>query len=131
MPAKLFLDKFCARQVLGGSFSARHKKSVATPDLDTAKLSQFNQSLSGTIPFTLSLSQSIKPALYLGGTPSQQTGTSPPSCLLLDNRLYIKKCQNLFAYIQFNIKLCMSKTKMSKFFYVFIKKKNINFGILR
>ena len=29
------------------------------------------------------------PALYLGGTPSQETGTSPPSCLLLENRLYI------------------------------------------
>ena len=29
------------------------------------------------------------PALYLGGTPSQETGTSPPCCLLLENRLYI------------------------------------------
>ena len=29
------------------------------------------------------------PALYLGGTPSQETGTSPPSCLLLENRLYM------------------------------------------
>ena len=28
------------------------------------------------------------PALYLGGTPSQETGTSPPSCLLLENHLY-------------------------------------------
>ena len=28
-------------------------------------------------------------ALYLGGTPSQDSGTSPPSCLLLDNRLYM------------------------------------------
>ena len=28
-------------------------------------------------------------ALHLGGTPSQETGTSPPSCLLLENRLYI------------------------------------------
>ena len=27
------------------------------------------------------------PPLYLGGTPSQETGTSPPSCLLLKNRL--------------------------------------------
>ena len=27
------------------------------------------------------------PALYLGGTPSQETRTSPPSCLLLENRL--------------------------------------------
>ena len=27
------------------------------------------------------------PALYLGGTHSQETGTSPPSCLLLKNRL--------------------------------------------
>ena len=26
-------------------------------------------------------------ALHLGGTPSQETGTIPPSCLLLDNRL--------------------------------------------
>ena len=29
------------------------------------------------------------PALYIGGTPSQETGTSPPSCLLLENHLYI------------------------------------------
>ena len=28
-------------------------------------------------------------ALYLGGTPSQRTGTRPPSCLLLENRLCI------------------------------------------
>ena len=28
-------------------------------------------------------------ALYLGGTPSQETGASPPSCLLLDICLYI------------------------------------------
>ena len=28
-------------------------------------------------------------ALNLGGTPSQETGTIPPSCILLDNRLYI------------------------------------------
>ena len=28
-------------------------------------------------------------SLYLGGTPSPRTGTSQPSCLLLDNRLYI------------------------------------------
>ena len=28
-------------------------------------------------------------ALHLGGTPSQETSTSPPSCQLLDNRLYI------------------------------------------
>ena len=27
------------------------------------------------------------PALYFGGTPSQETGTSPPSSLLLENRL--------------------------------------------
>ena len=26
---------------------------------------------------------------YLGGTPSQMTGTTPPSCIHLDNRLYI------------------------------------------
>ena len=29
------------------------------------------------------------PALFLGGTPSQETGTSPPSCQLLENRLYM------------------------------------------
>ena len=28
-------------------------------------------------------------ALHLGGTPSQETGTSPPSCLLLKNCLYM------------------------------------------
>ena len=30
-------------------------------------------------------------ALYLGGTPSQETGTSPSSCLLLENRLYMNE----------------------------------------
>ena len=30
------------------------------------------------------------PALYLGGTPSQETRTSPPSCLLLKNRIYVR-----------------------------------------
>ena len=29
------------------------------------------------------------PDLYLGGTPSQETVTGPPSCLLLENRLYM------------------------------------------
>ena len=28
-------------------------------------------------------------ALHLGGTPSQETGPSLPSCLLLDNHLYM------------------------------------------
>ena len=27
--------------------------------------------------------------IQLGGTPSQMTGTRPPSCIHLDNRLYI------------------------------------------
>ena len=27
-------------------------------------------------------------SIHLGGTQSQETGTSPPSCLLLDNRIY-------------------------------------------
>ena len=31
------------------------------------------------------------PALYVGGTPSQETGTSTPSCLLLENRLYMSR----------------------------------------
>ena len=34
-------------------------------------------------------------ALCLGGTPSEKTGTSPPSFLLLDNCLYIAKVQIL------------------------------------
>ena len=29
------------------------------------------------------------PDLFLSGTPSQETGTSPSSCLLLENRLYM------------------------------------------
>ena len=36
-------------------------------------------------------------ALHLGGTPSQKTGSSPPSCLLLDNRLYIKYLRQTFV----------------------------------
>ena len=28
-------------------------------------------------------------AIQLGGSPSQETGTSPPNHLLLDNRLYM------------------------------------------
>ena len=39
------------------------------------------------------------PALYLSGTPSQDTGTRPPSCLLLENRLYIGMTQTIFAVI--------------------------------
>ena len=34
------------------------------------------------------------PALNLGVTPSQETGTSPPRCLLLENRLYIRLYQS-------------------------------------
>ena len=30
-------------------------------------------------------------ALYLSRTPSQETGTSPPSCLYLDNHLYMSQ----------------------------------------
>ena len=36
-------------------------------------------------------------ALYLGGTPSQETGTSPPSYLLLENRLYITNMATIVA----------------------------------
>ena len=35
-------------------------------------------------------------ALYPGGTPSQKTGTSPPSCLLLDNHLYMPNKFHLY-----------------------------------
>ena len=38
---------------------------------------------------TEALKQYLKKALYLGGTSSQRTGTQPPSCLLLENRLYM------------------------------------------
>ena len=34
LPAKLFWTYFCARQNLGGSFTARQTKSVATPALE-------------------------------------------------------------------------------------------------
>ena len=33
-------------------------------------------------------------ALHLGGTPSQETGTSPSSCQLLDNRIIISRPTN-------------------------------------
>ena len=48
------------------------------------------------------------PALYLGGTPSQETGTSLPRGLLLENGLYLSpnlyessnnKCGDIFTYI--------------------------------
>ena len=35
------------------------------------------------------------PALYLGGTPSNETVTSPPSCLLLENRLYMSPISHM------------------------------------
>ena len=41
------------------------------------------------------------PALYLSGTPSQETGTSPPSCLLLENRLYILQLDNKYCVFKF------------------------------
>ena len=44
----------------------------------------FRLSMDGSLVITRAY-----PALYLGGTPSQETSTSPPSCLLLKNRLYI------------------------------------------
>ena len=34
------------------------------------------------------------PPLYLGATPSQETGTSPPSCILLKNRL----CMYVYSF---------------------------------
>ena len=37
-------------------------------------------------------------ALHLGGTPSQETGISPPSCLLLENRLYIWRLKLYFDF---------------------------------
>ena len=35
-------------------------------------------------------------ALHLGGTPSQETGTSLPSCLLLENRLLMSPTSLVF-----------------------------------
>ena len=34
-------------------------------------------------------------ALHLGGTPSQEIGTSPPSCLLLDICLYMSPISHI------------------------------------
>ena len=41
------------------------------------------------------------PALHLGGTPSQKTGTSPPRCLLLENRRYIYNHIKAFRTLPF------------------------------
>ena len=38
-------------------------------------------------------------ALHFGGTPSQETGTSRPSCQLLDNRLYMSPISNMKTYL--------------------------------
>ena len=47
------------------------------------------------------------PALYHSGTPSQETGTSPPSCQLLENRLHIAEfcCRNLHQYLNDKIQV--------------------------
>ena len=37
-------------------------------------------------------------ALYLGGTHSQETGTSPPSCLLLDNHLFMTLFESFLVH---------------------------------
>ena len=53
----------------------------------------FNHSQTNVLFFTnggILGGYSSKLDLHLSGTPSQKTGTSPPSCLLLDNRLYMR-----------------------------------------
>ena len=48
-------------------------------------------------------------ALYLSGTPSQKAGSRPPSCLYLDNRLYIANgCKELLIRV-----LCLSGQEMA------------------
>ena len=43
-------------------------------------------------------------ALYLGGTPSQETSTSPSCCQLLENRLCMKYSPSL---IKFKVENCI------------------------
>ena len=62
------------------NFMTKHKKRV----LNFVQQVFFLLPTEGSLVITRAY-----PALYLGGTPSQETGTSPPSCLLLENRLYI------------------------------------------
>ena len=53
---------------------------------------------------------------YLGGTPNQRTGTGPPSCLLLENRLYMTSYvligkhafgEHVFGEHAFGINICL------------------------
>ena len=60
-------------------------------------------------------------AFYLGGTPSLKTGTRPPSCLLLDNLLYMPPIwnnagtQNLGKMVQYLNALGKMTLKMSEY----------------
>ena len=57
------------------------------------------------------------PALYLGGTPSQDTGTSPPSSQLLENRLYISPllCSDILVWSSFLVFNVSEKSKVVKY----------------
>ena len=55
------------------------------------------------------------PALYIGGTPSQETGTRPPSCPLLENRLYMSK-------IKFNFFNCRQNSQQRLWFCKYLFK---------
>ena len=47
------------------------------------------------------------PALYLSGTPTLETGTRPPSCLFLENHLYMQSVkifqQSKLVYDEINL----------------------------
>ena len=49
-------------------------------------------------------------ALHLGGTPGQETGTSPLSCLLLDNRLWRWLPTDMDVHFNFSFLAFQSKT---------------------
>ena len=55
-------------------------------------------------------------ALYLSGTPSQRTGTRPPRCLYLGNRLYIMPGKSqIYKLVLFPVKTKGPKTNTHKF----------------
>ena len=65
-----------------------HESSWVSPSLTTAK-QRSTKSVLFFIYRGIPSGYSSLLALHLSGTPSQKTGTRTPSCLLLDNRLYI------------------------------------------
>ena len=91
----------------GGGFvsKSRLKDYFATARIACPKVQVGQPKSWESLPFWQTLKRVMKSpkysllALFLGGTPSQRTSTWPPSCLLLENRIYITNYFFFFFYM--------------------------------